>query len=274
MCRWLAYSGEPIYMDELIFRTERSLIHQSLHARLGNETTNGDGFGLGWFGSRETPGLFHGVRPAWNDTNLNDLTSQVASRLFFAHVRAATGSPVQKTNCHPFRFETWLFMHNGHIGDYLRLKRDMVLAVDPELFPEIKGTTDSEIMFYLALTFGLRDDPVVGMERMVGFVEELASDRGTEDPVQMSAAVSNGARIWGFRYASSGTPRTLFASKSVHALRELGASIPEGMETARTIVSEPLTELSSYWDEVPPSTAVVLESGEIQTMPFTPLPAH
>jgi len=270
MCRWLAYSGEPIYMDELIFRTERSLIDQSLHARLGHDTTNGDGFGVGWYGTREIPGVFHGVRPAWNDANLNDLTSQVSSRLFLAHVRATTGSPVQKTNCHPFRYETWLFMHNGHIRDYMAIKRDLVLAVAPELFTEIKGTTDSEIMFYLALTFGLQDDPVLGMERMVGFVESVAREKGTEPPVTMSVAISNGARIWGFRYASSGEPRTLFQSKSVDAIRELGAEIPGRFETARAVVSEPFTELSDYWDEIPASTATILESGEVHTVPFSP----
>jgi len=274
MCRWLAYSGEPIYMDELIFRTERSLIDQSLHARLGHETTNGDGFGVGWYGSRDTPGLFHGVRPAWNDTNLNDLTSQVQSRLFFAHVRATTGSAVQKTNCHPFRHDTWLFMHNGRIRDFLEIKRELVFAIAPELFTAIKGTTDSEIMFYLALTFGLQDDPVAGMERMVGFVESVARDAGTDAPVQMSAAVSNGARTWGFRYASVGTPRTLFQSKSVDALRELGADIPDRFETARTVVSEPFTELSDYWDEIPASSVVILESGEVHTRPFTPQPVN
>ena len=270
MCRWLAYSGEPIYMDELIFRTERSLIDQSMHARLGHDTTNGDGFGVGWYGSRETPGLFHGVRPAWNDTNLNDLTTQVASRLFFAHVRAATGLPVQKTNCHPFRYENWLFMHNGRIRDYLTIKRDLVLAIAPELFPEIKGTTDSEIMFYLALTFGLQDDPLAGMEQMVGFVEDVARTNGTEDPIQMSVAISNGARIWGFRYSTSGEPRTLFQSKSVDAIRQLGADIPERFETARAIVSEPFTELPDFWDEIPASTAVVLESGDVHRFEFSP----
>lgn len=270
MCRWLAYSGEPLYMDELIFRPERSLIDQSQNARMGPETTNGDGFGLGWYGSREIPGLFQGVRPAWNDANLIDLAFQVESPLFFAHVRATTGASVQKSNCHPFRHDKWLFMHNGSIKDYLDIRRDLMLAVAPELFNGINGTTDSEVMFYLALTFGLEDDPIAGMEQMVGFVEDLARKRGTPDPVQMSVAVSNGERIWAFRYASEGTPRTLFHSKSIHALRELSPDIPRRFKVARTVVSEPLTDLSDFWVEIAPSTAVVVEDGEVLTLPFTP----
>ena len=49
MCRWLAYSGSPIRIEELLLKRDRSLIDQSLHSRLGATTTNGDGFGLGWY---------------------------------------------------------------------------------------------------------------------------------------------------------------------------------------------------------------------------------
>ena len=77
------------------------------------------------------------------------------SPLFFAHIRSAIGSAVQQTNCHPFRYGRWLFMHNG----FAAIKRDLVLAVDEALYPEIKGQADTEVLFYLALSFGLADDP-------------------------------------------------------------------------------------------------------------------
>ena len=69
MCRWLAYSGTPIRLEELLVNRERSLIDQSLHSRLGATTTNGDGFGVGWYGEGPIPGLFHSTEPAWNDQN-------------------------------------------------------------------------------------------------------------------------------------------------------------------------------------------------------------
>src|SRR5256885_16941569 len=50
MCRWLAYSGTPILLEELLYNREHSLIDQSLHSRMGVETTNGDGSGVGWYG--------------------------------------------------------------------------------------------------------------------------------------------------------------------------------------------------------------------------------
>jgi hypothetical protein len=50
-------------------------------------------------------------------------------------------------------------MHNGLIRDFATVKRDLAFAVDPSLYPEIEGSTDSEVFFYVALTFGLQDDP-------------------------------------------------------------------------------------------------------------------
>ena len=158
MCRWNAFFGQPVLIDELLFRTQHSLIDQSLHSRMGVETTNGDGFGLGWYvdGNGGTPARYRSVTPAWSDANLRDLASHVESPLFLAHIRATTGTPVQQTNCHPFRHGRWLFVHNGVINGFQAMRRDLLYAVDPSLFDGIGGSTDSEALFYLALTFGLR----------------------------------------------------------------------------------------------------------------------
>ena len=51
MCRWLAYSGSPLLIEEFLLKPKHSLIDQSLHSTLGAETTNGDGFGIGWYGT-------------------------------------------------------------------------------------------------------------------------------------------------------------------------------------------------------------------------------
>ena len=159
MCRWLAYSGSPILMKEVLYGGTNSLVDQSLHSRLGAEPTNGDGFGVGWYGAPDTPGMFHSTEPAWNDQNLRELAGHISSPLFFTHIRAAIGSAVQQTNCHPFRHDRWLFMHNGYINEFATIKRDLILAVDPSLYPEIKGQADTEVLFFLALTFGLRGRP-------------------------------------------------------------------------------------------------------------------
>jgi predicted glutamine amidotransferase len=174
MCRWLAYRGAPQRPAALVLDSPHSLVAQSRDSRLGAETVNGDGFGVGWYAAGGAPdrgpSLFRSIEPAWNDQNLREVTDAVTSPLFFSHVRAAAGPPIQQTNCHPFRFERWLFMHNGEIAGFDRLRRDLALAVDPSLYSHLQGTTDSEVLFHLALTAGLRDDPIHALEVAVGQV--------------------------------------------------------------------------------------------------------
>src|SRR5262249_6760083 len=178
MCRWLAYSGSPVMVADLLYGSEHSLIVQSLHARLGNEETNGDGFGIGWDGEGEAPAVFRGLEPAWNDRNPRGLSKHIKSGLDFADVRASTRGPVQLSNCHPFGPGSWLWMHNGLIPDFVHVKRELVLEVDPDLYPEIEGSPDSEVFFYLALTFGLEDDPPGAVARAVGLIEAVGERHG------------------------------------------------------------------------------------------------
>lgn len=274
MCRWLGYSGAPIYLDELILKPEYSLIEQSRKARLGTTTTNGDGFGIGWYGNRETPGLYKDIHPAWNDRNLQDLAAHIQSPLFLAHVRAGTGTAVQRTNCHPFQHGKWLFVHNGLIRDFRKVRRELALAVEPEFFPMIGGSTDTELMLYLALTFGLEADPLGGLERMVGFVEKTCADYGIEDCLQLSAGLSDGERLLAVRYSTERRSRTLFHSKSMQALDEINPELSQFSPDARAVVSEPIEDMTEAWEEIPESTAIIVYRGEVEKRAFEPqLPA-
>jgi predicted glutamine amidotransferase len=276
MCRWLAYSGSPLLLEELLLKPAHSLIDQSLHSRLGAETTNGDGFGVGWYGVGDTPGVFHSVEPAWNDRNLADLARHLVSPLVFAHIRASSGGAVQQTNCHPFRYGRWLWMHNGLIREFPTVKRDLAFAVDPALYPYVEGSTDSELFFYLALTFGLEHDPPAAVERAVGFIEQTGRHHGVEHPIQMTVATTDGASVWAFRYSSEGSSRSLFYSTAVETLREQYPDNPvlHGLSRdARLIVSEPLGDLAGAWNEVPESSVGVVRDGQDELRPFTPRPA-
>jgi len=285
MCRWLAYSGTPVLLEELLYNRQHSLIDQSLHSRMGVETTNGDGFGVGWYGveagglalpsTRDSgaPVIFRGTGPAWNDVNLRELARSTSSGHFIAHIRASTGTAVQQTNCHPFRYDRWLWVHNGAIKDFHLMKRDLVMAVDPELYPSIQGSTDSETMFYLALTFGLREDPVAAVERMVGFVEATAREHGVDKPMQMTVGTTDGERLYGFRYSSIGKSRTLYFSSAIASLRVM---YPENeifqkiSDETRIVVSEPLGDLLGAWNPVPESSYGIVQKGEDVLGRFAP----
>ena len=274
MCRWMAWLGQPVLIEELLFKTQHGIVDQSLHARMGAEPTNGDGLGLGWYGAGEGPAVYRSISPAWSDANLRELAAHTESPLFFTHVRAAIGSPVQETNCHPFRRGRWLFVHNGYIADFHLLRRDLMLAVDPDLFPEIHGSTDTEVVFHLALTLGLENDPVGALEKTVGLIESTASTRGVEGAVQATFGVSDGASVWAVRYATEGRARTLFASADVDTLHRLYPDNPRferlGVDD-RLIVSEPFSSLPGVWHKIPEATAVTVQRGGVlEDRPFRP----
>ena len=275
MCRWLANSGSPLLLEELLYKPKHSLIDQSLHSTMGAETTNGDGFGIGWYGVGDTPGTFHSIEPAWNERNLRDLAAHVRSEIVFAHIRASSGSPVQQTNCHPFRHGRWLWMHNGLIRDFHEVKRDLVLEVDPSLYPAIEGSTDSEVFFFLAVTLGLEDDPTGAVEQAVGLIESIGRRHGVEHPIQMTVATTDGRSVWAFRYSSEGSSRSLFYSTRVDTLRAQHpevAVLHEVSDESRLVVSEPLGDLAGAWNEVPESSYGVILDGQDELRPFTPRP--
>ena len=278
MCRWLSYSGAPVRIQDALYSPVHSLIDQSLHSRLGAEPTNGDGFGIGWYDQEEIPGVFHSIEPAWNDQNLREITAHIRSHLFFAHIRAAIGSAVQQTNCHPFGHGKWLWAHNGVVSDWLRVKRDLVLAVDPELYPFIEGTTDSEVLFFLALTLGLEEDPPAAIARTLGMVEEVGRQHDVEFPFQGTIVTTNGERLWAFRYSSEGRSRSLFFSSTYDTLKELYPDDPRLAlfdEETRVVVSEPLGDLPGVWNEVPEASYGIVQPGQDELHPFQPVvPAH
>jgi glutamine amidotransferase len=274
MCRWLGYFGDPIRIEELVYNTSHSLVEQSRSARFTSHLTNADGFGIGWYGSEERPGVYRNISPAWSDRNLQDLCAQIRSSLFLAHVRAATGTPVQETNSHPFRHGRWLFVHNGFVDQYARLRRDLLLAIDPQLFGRIEGTTDSELLFFLALTFGLADEPLPALERMAGFVETTGRSHGVADPLQMTLGLTDGERLYAVRYASGEiVPNSLYVSNDAHDVRLLypeNERLQHLSDEARAVVSEPLSSLPGLWRDLPPSTALIVQPGADEEVPFAP----
>ena len=273
MCRWIAYSGSPIPLEEVLFKPQHSLVVQSLKSRKGLEPTNGDGFGLGWYGKGHEPRLYRSTAPAWNDRNLRELAADVESGMFLAHVRASTGTAVQQTNCHPFRHGNWLFMHNGQIHGFREIKRELALLVDAPLYGAIEGTTDSEMMFYLALTFGLERDVPGAIAKMVATVEQHGRKAGVEHPMAMTLGIGNGTELWVFRYASNGQSRSLFASTDIRTLRKLYPDIPRFAsvsEETRMVVSEPFIDLPGAWNEIPEGTCARIANGESEMRPFRP----
>uniref|UniRef100_UPI000AF4E67E class II glutamine amidotransferase n=1 Tax=Peterkaempfera griseoplana TaxID=66896 RepID=UPI000AF4E67E len=172
-----------------------------------------------------------------------------------------------------FRHGRWLWMHNGMIAGFQRIRRELALAVSPDLFPCIEGSTDSELMFFLALSLGLEEDPPGAVARMVGLVEETGRRNDVQYPVQMTVAVCNGETLWAFRYSTEGRSRSLFHSADIEGLRALypgNALVRSASDDARLIVSEPLGDVPEVWLEVPEASFVMVHRNRNEIRPFTP----
>ncbi|MEM7271133.1 MAG: class II glutamine amidotransferase [Pseudomonadota bacterium] len=256
MCRWAAYIGAPIYLEDIVTRPGQSLINQSLHAAEAKTETNGDGFGLAWYGERETPGLYHDVLPAWSDDNLHSLAHQVSSRLFLAHVRAATGTATSRTNCHPFVVGKWSFMHNGQAGGYSGFRRQVDMSIEDGCYSHRHGTTDSEAIFLMAMGAGLSDDPKGALEAATGRMEGLSRKTGAAPHMRMTVAMSDGEALYCARYASDRFAPTLYH-------RALG----EG----RVVVSEPLDRDTDGWEEIPPGSFARVTAEQVALSEFRPI---
>ena len=250
MCRWIAYAGPEIYLEDLLFHQEYSIVRQSLHARESIFTTNGDGFGVAWYSKRTVPGLFKDILPAWNDTNLRSLAAQIQTRMFFAHVRASTGTAVTRTNCHPFTWKNWAFMHNGKIGDWHLCRKDMEALISPEFYPMRQGTTDSEALFLVALSLGLAHDPKKAIEDALRHALRLMDRHKAQEPLRVSLAVTNGAEIWAFRYSSDQQSPSLYGGAPTTRALE------QGDHHIHTIASEPTDTDPSRWFKVPEATGL------------------
>jgi glutamine amidotransferase len=181
---------------------------------------------------------------------------------------------VQRSNCHPFRHGRWLWMHNGSLAGFEQVKRDLLLAVDPALYPEIEGSTDTEALFYLALTFGLEDDPPTAVARAVGYVEDVGRRHQVEYPVHMTVATTDGESVWVFRYSSEKATSSLYFSHDVDQVRALYPDmdvLDRLGEDTRFIVSEPLRDLPGVWDEVPEASWALIRGRDQDSQPFQPL---
>ena len=170
MCRVLAYLGRPVVVEELLFRSDSSLIRQAYDPQMLNLLSLA-GFGLAAWEPRShdsaTPFEYHTPGVPLFDSNLRSLARKLSSTAVLAHVRGvsygAAGSAVGSHNLHPFRYEGFrlAMAHNGDLARFADMKFDLLEHIRPEIAARIRGTTDSEWMY--ALIMSQVSDPTVDM---------------------------------------------------------------------------------------------------------------
>ena len=255
MCRFLAYRGPSIYLEDLIASPCHSLIHQSLSAEEAKATTNGDGFGVGWYGEREDPGQYREVRPAWSDESLLSLARQVRSGLFFAHVRAATGTATTRANCHPFVRGRYMFMHNGQVGGWAKVRRAMESLIPDGLYAERAGTTDSEALFLRIIArIEEGEEPLAAMRATLAETRSLMRKAGVREALRFAAALTDGRDLYAVRFASDDKPPSLYVCER---------------EDSVIVASEPIDAARDCWLALGCGSALVARTGEpMRISPF------
>lgn len=257
MCRWAAYHGAPIFLSEIVTDPTHSLITQSHAATHCHTPTNADGFGVAWYDQKPEPGLYRDVYPAWSDPNLRSLAAQVRSGLFMAHVRASTGTATSRNNCHPFACGQWSFMHNGQIGGFDTFRKEADMMIPDALYGNRKGATDSEALFLVAAGLGLETCARTAMEKATGQFEAKARAANALPAMRLTAALSNGEKLYAVRYASDEFAPTLYYRWSESRM-------------GWAVVSEPLDDGEADWVPVASGSFVTIDQNGIDIQPFQP----
>ncbi len=269
MCRFIAYLGKPVKLEDLLYNPTNSLIKQSYQAREREVPLNGDGFGIGWYNKSDDlePCVQTYISPAWSNRNLQRLSREISAPNIFAHVRAASpGLVVMDTNVHPFQYQNLLWMHNGSVAEFEKIKRPLRATLPDHLYNFIQGTTDSEHAFALFLKH-LEKPPfeadVAEMRKAlvetIHQLDEFTNKANIKKASFYNFAVTNGKELVVSRYRSN----DLEESASLHYSRGKHYSVlPTGeydLEKADDrndaeyviISSEILTEDTEAYPDVP-----------------------
>jgi len=253
MCRWVAYTGAAERLENVVTKPARSLVHQSLHASQCKTATNGDGFGIGWYGDRDMPGLYREISPAWSDENLMSLCAQLSAATFFAHVRASTGAATARTNCHPFSVGPWLFMHNGQIGGFCSIRRRIENMIPDRLYAHRRGGTDSEAIFLIALGEVENEGPVAAVRGTLARIHAEMRAAAIDEPFRFAAAMSDGRQLTVFRWSSDESAPSVYYRQSSRSL---------------VVVSEPIDDHADGWQALSANHLLSIACGEGAGLPM------
>ncbi|GBE78000.1 N-terminal nucleophile aminohydrolase [Sparassis latifolia] len=283
MCRFVIYKGtSPVQLSHLLTRPCHSIINQAFDSRLrldNRRPINGDGFGVGWYDSTydeelgSQPCIFTSVTPAWNNVNLVRLAEKIKSPLVFAHVRATTAGSLSLDNCHPWSFGKLMFMHNGGIAEFPRIKRKLQTSVSDELFNMVTGNTDSQWAF--ALFLSKLPDPHAtsftpetlrcAMFETISHINVLTEEAGITEPSLLNFCVTDGESVIATRYISSRREEAAslwFSSGTTFSEYAEGGhyrmSKTDKRENIIMVASEPLTFEKADWMEIRTNHMVVI----------------
>ncbi len=249
MCRFAAYLGPRIRLEDFLCRPSHSLLQQSWAPREMHEARlNADGYGFGWYGAARRPLVYLSTRPIWNDCNLESLGRGLRSTLWLANVRSATsGQPVTESNTQPFRNGSLMYLHNGCLQAFgSGMAGELLELLPPERRGEVAGSTDSEYIFALLREQWRRHRDFPGALRAV--CAQLHHFLGRRKGL-LNLLLSDGRSVCALRHAVNDRCPSLYYSER-----------DPGYPGALLVASEKLTRARG-WRTLPPHSLLLARHG-------------
>jgi glutamine amidotransferase len=325
MCRWFVYIGEePTLLEDILIKPKHSIVKQidahflpKLHATFDphvrqnklssgvasdnhgpNHFTNVDGFGVGYYtgvaaefndDNVNRPCVYKNTRPPLNDLNLVSLCAHTSTKCVFAHIRAGTGmAPTVETNNHPFVFGRYMFMHNGAVANFSKIKVAILQKLSTKAYENIFGTTDTEHVAALFFTH-LGDDwdtelPMETLKKgMINTLQDILSliqesTKDTDEALPHSSlnfAVTDSCQLLAVRFSSMDEfepPSLYYSTTAGPTLNRKFPDNPDRKEVNKKsmlathehgkhviVASEPNTYKAADWNLVPPNSFVLVD---------------
>jgi glutamine amidotransferase len=285
MCRALAYLGQPVLLDHLLFQPDSALVKQSFMPKMLH-MLNLAGFGLRAWDKRSPdplkPYSYSSTALPVFDRNLKALAEKIHPTCVLGHVRGVsynTEVEISLQNVHPFQFRgvRLALAHNGDLARMGEMKPLLLESIRPEIAAMIHGTTDSEWIYALIVSqladpaaASSADDLVRAVDKAFAVIRSARARLGIATSSSVNLFLTTGEQLAAVRYCFDfGCYRTEDPSK-VHEANlnflslwytsgsEYGYHDGEwkmigGADTADSIMiaSEPLTRDVSTWLEVP-----------------------
>lgn len=249
------------------------------------------------------PAVYKVLRLPTSDAIYASLCGNTATHCVFAHIRAASpNSAITEYNCHPFQFGRWLFMHNGGVAHFDKIRRALALEFSDEASAIIKGTTDSEHLAALFFTYleekrGAKawevshplEDVKVAAEQAVEKVIELqrrivGNEGAGLDGSSLNLAITDGTQLLAIRFRNHATehpPSLYYSTKAGVTLNRKYPDHPDaGVSRAGIrsksehgdhviVASEPTTYKEHDWQLIQKNHCVMVDAdSQLCEVPF------
>lgn len=251
MCRlYVMSANEPTRVECSLVHAQNALMEQS---RLDAEgLVHGHGWGVADY-RNGMPLIEKQTWAAYHGEHFKRTAARVYAHTVVAHVRRATVGGTKIENTHPFHYGKWIFAHNGTVPHFLEVRDRMMPHIDPMLQNDIRGTTDSEHVFYYLLSLRLRHPETdlralvaAGLNHLRGWCAEVDPSAN----VGLNIVLTDGTDLVGSRLG-----RTLWhlRREQVYTCDICGRShVHHDFETdyrAVEIASEPISD--DPWEQFP-----------------------